>query len=158
MAEFTIRKATSADAPEILRQRILMMTDMGMGTEESRSIIQEPTLHFLSRTLQDGIYHGWLAENEKGEPVAGGGILFVDWPPSAIDLKDRRPYIINMYTDPAYRRRGLAQRILGHLLAYLQTEGYATARLNASKDGRPVYERLGFHESNEMVLPLDRLL
>jgi GNAT superfamily N-acetyltransferase len=152
----SIRPATQADAPEILRQRIRMMEDMGMGTEEQHAAIRNATLHFLTEALARGKYRGWLAENEMGEPVAGGGVLLVDWPPSALDGKDLRPYVINMYTDPAYRRQGLARHIMDQILTFLQEEGFSVARLNASEDGRPLYESLGFHPSNEMIFPLDR--
>jgi GNAT superfamily N-acetyltransferase len=155
MMEFRIRPATVEDAAEILRQRIRMLEDMGMGTTGNRDAIREPTLRYLSQALRTGTYHGWLAEDEAGHPVSGGGVLLVDWPPSAFDQKTQRPYIINMYTDPAYRRRGLANRILQQALAFLHSEGFAIARLNASADGKPLYEKSGFLPSNEMTLLLD---
>jgi GNAT superfamily N-acetyltransferase len=153
--EFRIRPATTADAPEVLRQRICMFEDMGMGTPASRDAIREPTLVFLTEALRSGMYRGWLAETEQGIPVAGGGLLLVPWPPSALDRKTQRPYIINMYTAPSFRRCGLARKIMEQILAFLRAEGFAVARLNASADGRPLYEQLGFHPSNEMTLPLD---
>jgi GNAT superfamily N-acetyltransferase len=157
MDEFYIRPAGVEDAPEVLRERIQMMVDMNMGTAESRAAIQPATLAFLTRALESGEYRGWFACDETGMPIAGGGVLLVDWPPSAFDQKPKRPYIINMYTEPRFRRRGLAKRILGCILEYLRSEGYATARLNASADGRPVYTSLGFHDSNEMTFALGQL-
>jgi GNAT superfamily N-acetyltransferase len=152
---YRIRPAIVGDAAEIVRQRIRMFEDMGMGTSAQHEKIRIPTLHFLTDAIQQGLYRGWLAETDDGKFVAGGGVLMTPWPPSALDGKSQRPYIINMYTDPAYRRQGLARMILKQILAFLHAEGFSIARLNASKSGRPLYETLGFQPSNEMIFPLD---
>jgi ribosomal protein S18 acetylase RimI-like enzyme len=47
-------------------------------------------------------------------------------------------------TEEGFRRRGLATRLLVALLADARAHGLHTATLQASPDGRPVYERLGF--------------
>ncbi|HEV7893190.1 MAG TPA: GNAT family N-acetyltransferase [Pyrinomonadaceae bacterium] len=46
--------------------------------------------------------------------------------------------------DPSYRRRGIASRLMGAALSYLDSEGIETVKLDATPDGRHVYERLGF--------------
>jgi ribosomal protein S18 acetylase RimI-like enzyme len=48
-------------------------------------------------------------------------------------------------TDPRYRRRGLAARVVAAALIAAREDGVRTATLQASPDGRGVYERLGFH-------------
>jgi GNAT superfamily N-acetyltransferase len=52
--------------------------------------------------------------------------------------------------DPAYRRRGLATRLVEHALAHLDTAGVRTVKLDATPPGQRVYERLGF-EAELMV-------
>jgi GNAT superfamily N-acetyltransferase len=47
-------------------------------------------------------------------------------------------------TEAAYRRRGLASRLIRAALTEARDAGAATATLQASPDGLPVYERLGF--------------
>jgi len=47
-------------------------------------------------------------------------------------------------TEAAHRRQGLASALLRTALADAQAAGATTATLQASPDGRPVYERLGF--------------
>ena len=49
-------------------------------------------------------------------------------------------------TDPAYRGRGLARRLLEHALEYLRRERVHWIKLDATAMGRPVYERLGFRD------------
>ena len=48
-------------------------------------------------------------------------------------------------TDPAYRGRGLARRLMQHALEYLRGR-VSWIKLDATNMGRPVYQRLGFHD------------
>jgi GNAT superfamily N-acetyltransferase len=47
-------------------------------------------------------------------------------------------------TEQAHRRQGLASRLLLAVLAAARADGMRSATLQASPDGLPVYERLGF--------------
>jgi len=49
-------------------------------------------------------------------------------------------------TDPEYRGRGLARRLIEHTLEHLRREGVNWIKLDATAMGRPVYERLGFRD------------
>src|SRR2546426_186392 len=59
-----------------------------------------------------------------------------------------------MYTDPAYRRRGIARRLMEKMVEWLIGQGFCEVSLNASDFGRPLYEQLGFRPTNEMRLAL----
>jgi GNAT superfamily N-acetyltransferase len=47
-------------------------------------------------------------------------------------------------TEARYRRRGLAARVIAAALVEARADGMRTATLQASPDGRGVYERMGF--------------
>ncbi len=49
-------------------------------------------------------------------------------------------------TAPAYRRRGLARRLLEHALQYLDERGVGCVKLDATAMGRGLYEQLGFRQ------------
>lgn len=53
-------------------------------------------------------------------------------------------------TDPAFQRRGLATSVMTGLLSRAKADGFRTATLQASPDGLPVYERLGFVRLGEL--------
>ena len=46
--------------------------------------------------------------------------------------------------DPDYRRRGIATQLMQEALDYLGQVGVAAVKLDATPEGRPVYEKLGF--------------
>jgi GNAT superfamily N-acetyltransferase len=59
---------------------------------------------------------------------------------------------VNVYTEPAYRRQGLARELMKKVMEWCAREGVETVILHASEEGRPLYERLGFEATNEMRL------
>jgi len=59
-----------------------------------------------------------------------------------------------MYTEPEYRRQGLARRLMEAMVAWCRAERMTSVYLHASDDGRALYESLGFTPTNEMRLVL----
>jgi len=58
--------------------------------------------------------------------------------------------IMNVFTERAWRRRGVAAALLRELLRWCRASGIESVVLHASADGRPLYEKLGFTPTNEM--------
>ena len=52
--------------------------------------------------------------------------------------------IMNMYTNPAYRRKGIAYHTLEILVADAKNKGIDAISLEATEMGRPLYEKFGF--------------
>ena len=151
----TIRRATAADAETIVSHRLRMFTDMGLGDDVARQAMVLEARPLIEASLRDGSYQGWLAE-DGGRVVAGGGVAIVPYQPTPRDPGPRRAWILNMYTEPAYRRRGLAAQILQEVVGWCREQGLRQVFLQASDAGRPLYERAGFVPTTEMRLLLDR--
>ncbi len=132
-----------------------MFTDMGTGSETDRQAMARSSRPVLEAALQDGSYRGWLVE-VAGQVVAGGGVQLVPFPPSPTNPASHRAFVINIYTEPEFRRRGLARQIMEAILAWCRAQGFASVSLHASHDGRALYESLGFKPTNEMRLMLPR--
>ena len=54
---------------------------------------------------------------------------------------------MNIYTAPAYRRRGVARRIVEKLIEDAKARGIRSVLLEATEMGRPLYESLGFEDA-----------
>jgi len=110
---------------------------------------------WLARALADGSYRHWLALDTSGRVVGGGGVLLCPWPANPKDPCTERAVILNVYTEPEFRKRGIARLIMLTILAWLKQRGFRSANLHASDDGRLLYEKLGFQPTNEMRLRFD---
>jgi GNAT superfamily N-acetyltransferase len=153
MQEITIREGTVTDISTIARHRRRMCEDMDYSDNTALSMMVEATTEYLEKAIPEGSFRSWLA-CDNDEVVAGGAVIIVPWPAHAYDLECRRATILNVYTDPEYRRRGIARQIMQTMIDWCKQEGFARVTLHASEHGRHLYESLGFVQNNEMRLNL----
>lgn len=80
-----------------------------------------------------------------GETFAGsGGVSFFQVMPTYHNTSGKKAYIMNMYTVPKYRRRGIAYQTLDKLVKEAKDKGIFAISLEATDMGRPLYEKYGF--------------
>ncbi len=148
-----LRFATPHDAALITLHRHRMFADNDFATTERLHALDAAFEPWLRARLRDGRYVGFLL-NEDGTCVAGAGIFYAEFPPHYLDLEPVRPYLLNFYTAPAARGKGYAGLLLQACVDHCRAQGCKVATLHASRFGRPVYERFGFAQSNELMLRL----
>jgi GNAT superfamily N-acetyltransferase len=101
-----------------------------------------------------GEYLGWFAMADDGTIAAGAGLWLMDWPPHVVGKSERRGNVLNVYTEPAFRRRGLARCLVEVALDWCRDHGVDTVILHASDQGRAIYENMGFRPTSEMRIAL----
>ena len=149
-----LRHVSLRDLDLLVRQRRAMWTDMG---EKNRAKLDEESRIFrswLRSRLKTGRVVGWIAETGRGDIVAGGIVWLrpIVSRPGVQHLV--QPFVLSMYTEPKWRGRGLASRIIDEAVKWAKKNGYEEIRLHASSMGRGVYIRRGFRRSWEMKLKL----
>ena len=149
---YTIRHATTEDVATIAHHRVAMFTDMGVDPVRVQSW-DAPFRQWVRPRLEQRAYIGFLAVS-GGEVAAGAGLWIHEWLPSPLSGDPVRGYILNVYTEPAHRRQGLARLLVSAALDYCRERNIPTAALNASEQGRPIYEAMGFTDTHEMRLRL----
>ena len=77
------------------------------------------------------------------------------YPPMYSGLHGPRGLLYGLYTDPRFRRRGLARRIVLTAIESCRERGMTAVILHASDAGRPLYEMLGFEPTSEMRYKLE---
>jgi GNAT superfamily N-acetyltransferase len=153
MSEYRIRTATADDLDLVLQHRRRMFEDMGHSDPAAMAAMLASSEPLLARGLGDGSYRGWFVET-AGEVVAGGGIILLEFQSHPRDPQPRRAWVVNMYTEPAHRRHGLARRLMQAMLAWCRESGMSSLYLHASDEGRPLYASFGFVPTNEMRIEL----
>jgi GNAT superfamily N-acetyltransferase len=151
----TIRRATVADAAVLARHRAEMFRDMGDLPDELYPELLESTRAWIEQAVPAGEYVAWLASPEGSEEiVAGAGVhlrTIIPRPRGRQWIeRERQGLIVNVFTERAWRRRGIAERVMRELLAWARETGVTDLVLHSSPEGRPLYARLGFEQTNEM--------
>ena len=152
--DITIRQATVDDIPDLVRLRRFMFESMGFDDPAQLQAADEAAAAYFSATIPIHEFYGWLAFNAAGQAIGSGGAVIDRHPPGPSNLSGQSGYIMNISTDPLYRRRGIARSMMQVILDWLAERGIAKATLHATEAGRPLYEQLGFVESNEMRLQI----
>ena len=65
-----------------------------------------------------------------------------------------QPYLLSMYTEPDFRRRGVASMVVKEAIEWCRRNKHERLMLHASEMGRGVYSKLGFKRTWEMRLDL----
>lgn len=154
-----IRPATPDDAPVIARHRAGMFRDMGQVTAEAYDALVAVAESRLRETLASGEYVAWLALAPEGDAVIGGAgaqrrLAFPHphrFEDGTVGIGEgRHAIVLNVYTEPAWRRRGVAEALMRQVIRWAEAERLDRLVLHASEQGRHLYQRLGFAASNEM--------
>jgi len=157
----SIRRATAADAGVLARHRAEMFRDMGQLSDDLRDTLVEAARAYFAAAIPDGRYVAWLAEADavsggrSREIVGGAGVQLRELlprpaPGGAGLVRGPQGLILNVFTERAWRRRGVAAALMRELLRWCRANGIESLVLHASADGRPLYEKLGFTPTNEM--------
>ena len=131
-----------------------MFEEMGFDDPSALDRVDECSRRYFSEALCHGACKAWVVEDAHGRVLAGGGLVISAWPGYPGENQAKRVWILNMYTEPDARRRGIAKRLVQTMLEWCRKEGFRAVSLHASDAGRPLYASLGFQPTNEMTLEL----
>jgi GNAT superfamily N-acetyltransferase len=154
--EIGIRRANIQDADIIGYHRARMFHDMGEIPDHLFEAFRLRSAERLRELLNSGEYVGWLAANaaKPDQIVAGAGVqLRRVLPHPGNDqafAEGRHGLVINVFTEPEWRRQGVGELLMKEIIEWSKEEKLDRLVLHASKDGRALYERLGFVLTNEM--------
>ncbi|KXK24875.1 MAG: putative acetyltransferase [Chloroflexi bacterium OLB15] len=153
MTDYTIRLARADETGVVVHHRSAMFLDMGVDptlVKESEPLVYE----WVKSRTASGIYTGFFAVTTDDTPIAGAGLSLLDWIPGPGVPQVTRGYVLNVYTEPEHRHRGLASLLVQRCVTHCRENGISTVSLHASDMGRSVYEKLGFSPTNEMRIRL----
>jgi GNAT superfamily N-acetyltransferase len=146
--------ATAPDAATIARQRAAMFVDMREVSAEQAEALRSESEPWLAGLLTKGGYVGWLCLL-NADVVAGAGVLIQEvGPRPGCYCVGRSAHVVNVYTEPGHRHRGLARGLMLTILDWCREHEMVQVTLAASAQGRPLYESLGFQPTNDMKLRL----
>ncbi len=155
---FRIRPAGASDADLLVRHRQGMWRDIRAFRPAELARAGPRYRWWMHRERTAHRFFAFVAETRAGD-VAGSGAVWLQpsQPRPGRLSRLETPYIMSMYTEPAFRRQGVGSSLVRHMLAWARRRGFVRVTLHASEFGRPVYERIGFEDSNEMRFNLRSL-
>jgi GNAT superfamily N-acetyltransferase len=144
MNDITYYKAEKRDLQILVDLRVEFLVEFW--GEQSMQAIDELKNHlteYYNQVLNDNSYICYLAK-VNNEIVGIGGMIVREQAGNFKNPTGVVGYIMNMYTSPSFRRKGVCARILNLLLADGKEQGIKLFELHATKEGEEVYPKHGF--------------
>lgn len=142
MSDLHYRLATADDVEPLVALRAAFLAQVG-GADPADATLRDALRHYFASALPAGEFVAWLAVAD-GQIVATSGLVIHRHPPSPTNLAGREAYVMNMYTLPAWRGRGLAAALLDRLIDHARAAGCCRVVLHALPRARSIYVRAGF--------------
>lgn len=146
------RRATSEDAAALAALRMPFLAEVS-GAGDDPALLESIREYFASAIPVEGIIV--FVAVADSQIIATSGLIFHVHAPSNRNPSGREAYIMNMYTLPERRKRGIAARLLQMLIDHAHQHDCAKISLHVMPKGRSIYERAGFRSiETEMRLDL----
>ena len=138
------KKATIADLDVLVATRIEVLRAANrLSRETDMTLVEQRSREYYARALRDGTHTAYLVF-DGDRFVGAGGVSYYQVMPTYHNVSGKKAYIMNMYTAPEHRRRGIATKTLDLLVQDAKARGVEAISLEATAMGRPLYERCGF--------------
>lgn len=147
----TYKRFTEKELNTFIEMRIDQLREEGAKEE----IDLAPALkQYYMRHMADGTFVSWLAFD--GNKIIGtSGMSFVEKPPYFGCPSGKIGLLSSMFTNPDYRRKGIAKELLSHVVNEAREYGCGTIQITASDMGVKLYTDFGFvHNENFMQYKL----
>ena len=145
------KRLTEKDLDIFIDKRIHQLREEGAKEE----IDLVPALKdYYQRHMAEGTFVSWIALD--GNTMIGtSGMSFVEKPPYFGCPSGKIGLLSSMYTDPDYRRKGIAKELLSRVIKDAKEYGCGTIQITASEMGVKLYTDFGFvHNENFMQYKL----
>jgi GNAT superfamily N-acetyltransferase len=141
-----ITRVELADIPSMIATRIEYLTEMqgAMSDEYANELKQNLQIYFQQSMLNGSFFA--LQASIAGKIVSYGAMILKKIPGDFNQSTYLEGDILNMYTLPEYRRRGISSMILEQLIDEAKNLGVSKVALHCSKAGEPLYRKHGFSD------------
>lgn len=141
------QKLTKKELNTFIQMRIRQLREEG-ATEDIDLV---PALQdYYNRHMSEGTFVSWLAMD--GDRIVGtSGMSFVEKPPYFGCPSGKMGLLSSMFTDPEYRRKGIAKELLSRVVEEARAYGCGTVQITASDMGVLLYTDFGFVKNGNFM-------
>lgn len=141
------RRLSEDDLDIFISMRIAQLREEG--AKEDIDLV--PALRdYYERHLADNTFFSWLCW-DGGRIVGTSGMSIVEKPPYFGCPSGKIGLLSSMFTDPDYRRRGIARELLTRVVQDARDQGCGTVQITASDMGVLLYTDFGFVKNQNFM-------
>lgn len=138
-----VENAEIGDIDSLTDLRIAYLNeDYGKLEEEDILKIRRDLPDYFKKNLNENIFCYLIRDEES--VIACAFLLVVEKPMSPAFITGKTGTVLNVYTNPAYRHRGCAKKIMNKLLSDAKEKDLSVVELKSTEDGYHLYKSVGF--------------
>ena len=143
-------EANKNDIDELIDLRIAYMKDdFGSVSDEEKEGMKKQLPDYFNRKLGDELI-AFVAKDED-TIVAVAYLHIIEMPANSILLNGLYGDVLSVYTKTEYRGKGICTQLMKNLVEYGRKIGLGRIDLSATKEGYPIYKKVGFKEIGRIV-------
>ena len=144
------KRLTEKDLDTFIEIRIGQLREEGAKEDFD---LRPNLMDYYKRHMADGTFVSWLAvdSDAEGKIIGTSGMSFVEKPPYFSCPSGRIGLLSSMFTDPNYRRLGIARELLGRVVADAKAYGCGCVQITASDMGVLLYTNFGFVKNGNFM-------
>ena len=141
------RRLTADDIDTFIDMRIAQLREEGAKEDID---LRPALLDYYARHMADDTFVSWVAVSE-GRIIGTSGMSIVEKPPYFGCPSGRIGLLSSMFTDKAFRRRGIAKELLSRVVNEARTHGCGCVQITASDMGVLLYTDFGFKKNGNFM-------
>lgn len=139
------RAARAEDIETLVRLRVdLLRRVNGLAADADMSRVETENRRYFTQNIEAPDTQLTCLALDGETPVGCGSVCLFAVTPTYHNPAGKCAYIMNMYTLESHRRRGIGRQLMQMLLHHAQQWGAQRIMLEASEEGRLLYEQCGF--------------
>lgn len=149
-SKISFRQLESTQLDEALAWRMEVLSDVFAVDEPwSHADMRETNSAFLEKRLGEDLVY--VIASVDGEEAGCGAICIQPELPSPDNPSGSSAYLMNIYTRPTFRGKGIGHAVVAWLVDNARERGAGKIYLETTEAGFPVYEGLGFRAMDGMM-------
>ncbi|TCL56241.1 acetyltransferase (GNAT) family protein [Kineothrix alysoides] len=145
--------ASMEDIEQLKAVRIAYInSDQGeISEKDSALMIHNLTIYFAKHLQKDLVA---FVAKEDDRIVSTAFLLIIEKPSNPRFINGKIGEVLNVYTEEAYRRQGVAKQLMKMLISFSKEKELDYIELKATRDGSLLYKSLGFTEQISPYIPM----
>ena len=146
-------EASKDDIEQLIRLRIAyMIDDFGGISDHEKKCMEKQLPDYFNRKLGDELVAFVAKDGERIVSVAY--LHIIEMPANSILLNGLYGEVLSVYTEPEYRGKGLCTKLIQNLVEYGKKRGLGRVDLSATKEGYPIYAKVGFVDKEQRYMDM----
>lgn len=146
-------EASKDDIEQLIRLRIAyMIDDFGGVSDHEKKCMEKQLPDYFDRKLGDELIA--FVAKEGNRIVSVAYLHIIEMPANSILLNGLYGEVLSVYTEPEYRGKGLCTQLIRNLVEYGKKRGLGRVDLSATKEGYPIYVKVGFVDKEQRYMDM----